>query len=589
MACKLVEMAKPKCERYWPPLNKTVSFGPITVTTIHEEEIGKEFIIRDFVAECGGEKQQIRQYHYSSWPDHGRPAEPQPVLRMINMMHDYRKRLDVPLLVHCSAGCGRTGTIIAIDIARSMIIQRHIPESLSPHDIVESMRKQRPAMVQAKEQYIFVFMAVAELSKKALRQASEGKDGDYENCTPSTTPLADPRDTSSSKTPLTESSQDGGEREGEKQPVAPPRTNQPYENVSVLPRKNGSDRKQSPPQPKPRNSRESAENSPPRPIPPPKQPKIADEPEESHYSAVDMSQLRDKGPEIAVVNEEGLRAPLSKVEEKLDKHGGAAVSPGRSILDTIMSEVGDILPDEKEEFSPPPPPLPASNPPSSAPKWSQFEDEIPPPVPLHTEASTHILEATPTSSDSEHVVLDTGIYYTPTPHSIPMPSESSSSSPVRITPSSPPHVPAPAPPTITTSSTPSSSSTATLPVSSSNSTGKGSRLKTVFKIGKSKSEKRKPLTSGDIGRPTGIPRSPSDHGASSPSRGSSPSPEHGVPSLPQVNKALLSDLGPAESGPANNRYTFPGEMGFGLRIPKPRGPRPEPPHWNMIRNSITAI
>ena len=46
---------------------------------------------------------------------------------------------------------------------------------------------------------------------------------------------------------------------------------------------------------------------------------------------------------------------------------------------------------------------------------SQFEDEIPPPVPLHTEASTHILEATPTSSDSEHVVLDTGIYYTPTP------------------------------------------------------------------------------------------------------------------------------------------------------------------------------
>ena len=46
---------------------------------------------------------------------------------------------------------------------------------------------------------------------------------------------------------------------------------------------------------------------------------------------------------------------------------------------------------------------------------SQFEDEIPPPVPLHTEASTHILEATPTSSDSEHVVLETGIYYTPTP------------------------------------------------------------------------------------------------------------------------------------------------------------------------------
>lgn len=58
------------------------------------------------------------------------------------------------------------------------------------------------------------------------------------------------------------------------------------------------------------------------------------------------------------------------------------------------------------------------------PQRSEFEDEIPPPVPLHTEASTHILETPPpTSSDSEHVVTDSGIYYTPTPResSVPFP------------------------------------------------------------------------------------------------------------------------------------------------------------------------
>ena len=55
---------------------------------------------------------------------------------------------------------------------------------------------------------------------------------------------------------------------------------------------------------------------------------------EGEYSLVDMTKLRDKGPEIAVVSEEGRRAPLHKVEEELDKHGGDFVA-SRSILDTV--------------------------------------------------------------------------------------------------------------------------------------------------------------------------------------------------------------------------------------------------------------
>ena len=62
---------------------------------------------------------------------------------------------------------------------------------------------------------------------------------------------------------------------------------------------------------------------------------VADQPEESHYSAVDITQIRDKGPEITVVNEDGLRAPLAKVEEQLGRRGGDALSPGRSIIDTV--------------------------------------------------------------------------------------------------------------------------------------------------------------------------------------------------------------------------------------------------------------
>ena len=55
---------------------------------------------------------------------------------------------------------------------------------------------------------------------------------------------------------------------------------------------------------------------------------------ESQYSVVDMSQLRDKGPEISVVNEEGKRAPLHRVEEELDRHREDA-NTSRSILEIV--------------------------------------------------------------------------------------------------------------------------------------------------------------------------------------------------------------------------------------------------------------
>ncbi len=64
----------------------------------------------------------IRQYHYNAWPDHGRPSSALPIIRMVERIGDHRKRHDIPVIVHCSAGCGRTGTIIAIDFARAILL-----------------------------------------------------------------------------------------------------------------------------------------------------------------------------------------------------------------------------------------------------------------------------------------------------------------------------------------------------------------------------------------------------------------------------------------------------------------------------------
>ena len=56
---------------------------------------------------CCQEKQSIRQYHYNAWPDHGKPDSPDPIIKMIEMINNYRKRTDVPLVVHCRLSGGR--------------------------------------------------------------------------------------------------------------------------------------------------------------------------------------------------------------------------------------------------------------------------------------------------------------------------------------------------------------------------------------------------------------------------------------------------------------------------------------------------
>ena len=61
------------------------------------------------------EERLVCQFHYSAWPDHGVPSSVVPLLRMIRMLRDTQASETLPLLVHCSAGCGRTGTVCAID------------------------------------------------------------------------------------------------------------------------------------------------------------------------------------------------------------------------------------------------------------------------------------------------------------------------------------------------------------------------------------------------------------------------------------------------------------------------------------------
>ena len=168
MACAEYEGVPPKhrCERYWPTAaDDTLTFDEISVSL--ENEIQTEFsdyVIREIRVECCRKVRKVYQLHYLGWPDHGVPDDVSPILDMITKSHQHQTEELVPLVVHCSAGCGRTGTLIAIDYAYSMLKSGKLNMEFDLFNIIDDIRKQRPSMVQSVDQYRFVCLLNSDAS-----------------------------------------------------------------------------------------------------------------------------------------------------------------------------------------------------------------------------------------------------------------------------------------------------------------------------------------------------------------------------------------------------------------------------------------
>ncbi|XP_035677377.1 tyrosine-protein phosphatase non-receptor type 12-like [Branchiostoma floridae] len=169
MACREVEQGKHKCERYWANRGEEKTFGDITVSMEDQNKITEDFLRRIIVAKKGSETRQLVQFHYTTWPDHGVPLSPRSIIDLIGQFRQVQPMDDSPICVHCSAGCGRTGTICAIDYTWSLIKKGQFKD-LSMYELVTDMRRQRPAIVQTKEQYELVNRAVLELVEDSLKR-----------------------------------------------------------------------------------------------------------------------------------------------------------------------------------------------------------------------------------------------------------------------------------------------------------------------------------------------------------------------------------------------------------------------------------
>ncbi|XP_075441458.1 receptor-type tyrosine-protein phosphatase mu isoform X9 [Ascaphus truei] len=158
MVTNLVEVGRVKCCKYWP--DDTEIYKDMKVTLI-ETELLAEYVIRTFAVEKRGahEIREIRQFHFTGWPDHGVPYHATGLLGFVRQVKSKSPTNAGPLVVHCSAGAGRTGCFIVIDIMLDMAEREGVVDI---YNCVRELRSRRVNMVQTEEQYVFIHDAILE-------------------------------------------------------------------------------------------------------------------------------------------------------------------------------------------------------------------------------------------------------------------------------------------------------------------------------------------------------------------------------------------------------------------------------------------
>ncbi|XP_063234595.1 tyrosine-protein phosphatase 10D isoform X2 [Bacillus rossius redtenbacheri] len=152
MLTRCIEKGREKCDHYWPYDTQPVYYGDICVTLLNESHY-PDWCIAEFMMCRGDVSRVMRHFHFTTWPDFGVPSPPQTLVRFVRAFRERVGPEQRPIVVHCSAGVGRSGTFIALD---RILQQINVSDHVDIFGIVHGMRKERVWMVQTEQQYICI-------------------------------------------------------------------------------------------------------------------------------------------------------------------------------------------------------------------------------------------------------------------------------------------------------------------------------------------------------------------------------------------------------------------------------------------------